>query len=222
MAPGSDPMPSVPENLAASGRAPPAPALVLASASPRRREILHQAGYEFDVHPADIDEDDHPLNLLPGDLAEWLAGEKARAIAPHFPASVVLAADTVVAFGDLILGKPDDPDHARQMLSLLSGSTHMVVTGVAALRAPSFFRSTRVISAVRMRQLTDGEIDQYVASNEWKGKAGGYGIQDDDPFVTRISGSFTNIVGLPLEETQELLAAAGIAPGEKRRSELER
>ena len=185
--------------------------LVLASASPRRRELLHEAGYEFEVHPADIDEDDHPIGLLPGDLAEWLATQKAQAIAGQFPGSLVLAADTVVAFGDTILGKPEDAKHARQMLRLLSGTTHMVVTGIALMRqSDSFRRTSRVISAVNMRELTDAEVEQYVAGNDWRGKAGGYGIQDNDPFVTRISGSYSNIVGLPMEEVCEWLKEAGI------------
>lgn len=187
------------------------PKLVLASASPRRRGLLHDAGFDFEVHPADIDEDDHPVGLLPGDLAEWLAGQKADVIAARFPDAVILAADTVVAFGDAILGKPEDADDARRMLKLLGGTTHLVVTGVAVVRpATSFRRSTRVISAVSMRALSDDEVARYVASNEWEGKAGGYGIQDDDPFVTRMSGSHTNVVGLPMEETGSLLAEAGV------------
>lgn len=185
--------------------------LILASASPRRRGLLHEAGYDFQVHPADIDEDDHPPGLLPGDLAQWLAVQKADAIAPRFAGAVVLAADTVVAFGDVILGKPDDADDARRMLRLLSGSTHMVVTGIAVARPSNGFRdAARVISAVNMRAMSSQEIDRYVASNDWQGKAGGYGIQDNDPFVTRISGSHTNIVGLPMDETRVMLAAAGV------------
>jgi septum formation protein len=191
----------------------PSPRLVLASASPRRRELLHVAGFDFEVHPADIDEDDHPISLLPGDLAEWLATQKAGEIARRFPNSIVLGADTVVAFGDSILGKPEDADHARWMLRLLSGSTHMVVTGVALARQrDELMRSTRVISAVNMRPLTDDEVERYVAGNDWQGKAGGYGIQDNDPFVTRTSGSFTNIVGLPMDETTAMLAEVGIVP----------
>lgn len=189
------------------------PRLVLASASPRRRELLHDAGYDFEVHPANIDEEDHPHGLLPGDLAEWLALEKAQVIAKQFPQSVVLAADTVVAFGDTILGKPEDAEHARQMLKLLGGTTHMVVTGIAVVGPAQRFRKCdRVISAVNMRVLTHEEIENYVASNEWQGKAGGYGIQDNDPFVTRVNGSHTNIVGLPMDETRALLSEAGIVP----------
>jgi septum formation protein len=194
-------------------RLPAVPRLVLASASPRRRGLLHEAGFDFEVHPADIDEDDHPVGLLPGHLAEWLAVEKAGVISRQFPGSAVLAADTVVAFGDTILGKPEDPDHARRMLRLLGGTTHMVVTGIAVLRLDDGFkRSDRVISAVSMRILTPEEIEGYVAGGDWRGKAGGYGIQDNDPFVSRVNGSFTNIVGLPMEEATAMLAEAGVAP----------
>ena len=192
---------------------PAPPRLILASASPRRRELLHAAGYDFEVHPADIDEDDHPPTILPADLAEWLAAAKARALADRSPADVILAADTVVALGDRPLGKPADATAAAAMLGLLSGTTHVVVTGVAVLKPDGTFqRSTRALSAVHMRKLSADEIAQYVASNQWQGKAGGYGIQDDDPFVTRMTGSHTNIVGLPMEATAELLAAAGVVP----------
>jgi septum formation protein len=134
-------------------------------------------------------------------------------IARQFPDAVVLAADTLVVFGDTILGKPDDADRARQMLGLLGGTTHLVITGVAVHRASEAFqRMTRVISAVQMRKLSAVEIEQYVATNDWRGKAGGYGIQDDDPFVTRMSGSMANIVGLPMDEARALLKEAGIEP----------
>ncbi len=189
------------------------PRLILASASPRRRELLAAAGYAFAVCPADIDEDDYPPTTLPADLAERLALLKAQALAARFPADVILAADTVVALGDRSLGKPADAAAAVAMLGLLSGTSHVVITGVAVLRpADALQRLTRVVSTVHMRQLTPSEIATYVATNQWQGKAGGYGIQDerDDPFVTRMTGSHTNIVGLPMEATAALLAAAGV------------
>jgi septum formation protein len=192
------------------------PRLILASASPRRRELLREAGYEFEVHPADIDEDDYPPQLLPADLAQRLAMLKAEALLPRFPEDVILAADTVVAFGDACLGKPENEADAMQMLQLLSGTTHVVITGVTVLRPAKKFRiSTRVMSAVRMRQWSAKELETYVASGDWQGKAGGYGIQDDrsDPFVIRQAGSHSNIVGLPMEATVELLASAGVSPG---------
>jgi septum formation protein len=189
------------------------PSLILASGSPRRQQLLREAGYTFTVVPADIDEDAYPAGLLPGGIAEHLAFEKAQAVAARFRDDVVLAADTVVAFGDRPLGKPADADDARRMLRLLGGTTHLVITGVCVIRrARKLVRSSRVTSAVHMRPLSDGEVDAYVASGEWEGKAGGYGIQDDDPFVTRMSGCHTNIVGLPMTHTARLLAEAGIHP----------
>jgi septum formation protein len=189
------------------------PRLILASASPRRQQLLTEAGYRFLVHPANIDEDDVPPNLGPADLAEYLARRKAAVVAAQFPTDVVLAADTVVAHGKLILGKPPDAAAAGRMLRLLGGTTHSVITGIAIVCiARNFSRHSRVISAVHMRPLKDEEILSYVASGQWQGKAGGYGIQDPDPFVIRTSGSHTNIVGLPMEATIELLNEAGLSP----------
>lgn len=191
------------------------PRLILASASPQRQRLLEQAGYQFKTHVASIDENDFPPDALPADVALRLARRKADAVAAKFPDAVVLGADTVVAFGDQIIGKPRDAEHARQMLQLLSGTTHIVITGVAVRhKQANHAADARVMSAVRVRPLTAREIDAYVASGEWQGKAGGYGIQDPDPFVTRMTGSHSNIVGLPMEATRRLLAAAGIYPKE--------
>lgn len=187
------------------------PRFVLASASPRRQELLASAGYEFDVAPADVDESAYPTGMLPGAVAVHLAEAKAKAVAAKHPDCVVLAADTVVAFGDVPLGKPSDEAGARRMLQLLSGTTHIVITAVTvAHTAENFFKTVRTMSAVRMRFLTPAEVDSYIASGEWIGKAGGYGIQDQDPFVTRIAGSHTNIVGLPMSVAKRLLAEAGV------------
>ena len=196
---------------------PPPPRLILASGSPRRRQLLRDAGYAFEVHPADIDESDYPPGTAPADLAEQLAVRKAAALADRYPADVILAADTVVAVAARPLGKPANAGDATAMLRLLAGSTHAVVTGVAVLRpADGYARSIRVLSTVAMRPLSPAEIAAYVASNQWQGKAGGYGLQDEyggaDPFVTRMTGSRTNIIGLPMEATAELLAAAGVVP----------
>lgn len=193
------------------------PAIVLASASPRRKSLMEEAGYVFTIVPANIDEENYPPGLHGAELAEWLAVAKARAICNQYPDSLVLAADTVVSLGQTLLGKPADADHAWRMLRQLSGSTHQVSTGVAAVRVrDGFSRSTRVISQVQMSELSDAEIERYVATNDWQGKAGGYGIQDNDPFVTCIGGSLTNIVGLPMDETREILSQAGIQPIAKR------
>jgi septum formation protein len=191
----------------------PPPRLILASASPRRQSLLRDAGYEFEVDPAEVDEGAYPASFLPSQIAVYLAEAKARVVAARHPDAVVVAADTVVAFGDQSLGKPADAAHARAMLQLLSGTTHLVMTGVAvANHAASFFKSSRSLSAVRMRFLTAGELERYIAGGEWQGKAGAYGIQDPDPFVTRQTGSRTNIIGLPMATTRQLLAEAGIHP----------
>ena len=188
------------------------PRLVLASASPRRQQLLREAGYEFAVFPANIDEEVYP-NLMPIELARHLSFEKAKAVAARFPNDVVLAADTVVAFGDRAMSKPEDAEDARRMLTLLSGTTHIVITGVTVMQKESDVRQTRVaMSAVRMRALSQAEIEGYIATGQWEGKAGGYGIQDNDPFVTRLSGSHTNVVGLPMELVEKILAELNILP----------
>jgi septum formation protein len=187
--------------------------LVLASASPRRQQLLREAGYDFTVFPANIDEDDH-LNLSPIELARHLSFEKAKVVAARFPNDVVLAADTVVAFGDRSLGKPEDVEDARRMLWLLSGTTQIVITGVTLMHKQSELRQTKTaMSAVRMRPITRDEIERYVASMQWEGKAGGYGIQDNDPFVIKMTGSYTNVVGLPMELVEPMLAEAGVKKG---------
>src|SRR5256714_1969409 len=186
--------------------------LVLARASPRRQELLREAGFEFSVFPANIDEDSY-LTLMPIELARHLSFEKAKAVASRFPHDVILAADTVVAFGDRALSKPEDADDARKMLTLLSGTTHIVITGVTIMQKESEVQQTRAaMSAVRMRALTPADLDAYIASGQWEGKAGGYGIQDQDPFVTKMSGSHTNIVGLPMELVQKMLGEVNIVP----------
>ena len=192
------------------------PRFILASASPRRQSLLRDAGYEFEIDAADIDESAYPTGMLPSKVAVHLAEAKAKAVAARHPDDVILAADTVVAFGDAMLGKPNDAAHAKRMLELLSGTTHIVITGVAVMHvAAEFNRTARAMSAVRMRLLAPTEIDHYVASGAWQGKAGGYGIQDPDPFVIRQAGSHTNIVGLPMTLTKALLSDAGVVPAEK-------
>lgn len=184
--------------------------LILASASPRRAQLLAEAGYQFQVQPAEIDEQ-AVTAAAPSELAQRLAVAKAEVIADRNPDDIVLAADTIVCLGEQVLGKPTDAAHARKMLELLSGTTQIVITGVCVTRkAASLQNSTRVMSAVRMDNLTKDQIEAYIATGDWQGKAGGYGIQDDDPFVKRVSGSHTNIVGLPMETVRRMLARAGI------------
>ena len=196
-----------------SVQSPATTKLILASTSPRRQSLLREAGYEFAVVPPGIDEDDYPQTLLPAELATFLARVKARSIAERYPDNVVLAADTVVAFGDRILGKPEDADEARRTLQLLSGTTHVVVTGVAVSHvARRFAQERRVLSAVRMRIMSRTDVDRYIESDMWQGKAGGYGLQDGNPFIKAVVGCPTNVVGLPMSTTRQLLAAAGVEP----------
>jgi septum formation protein len=191
----------------------PAAQFVLASRSPRRQELLREAGYEFIVDPADVDEEDYPPEVMPADLAVRLARIKAYSVAARRPSELILAADTVVAFGDKILGKPKDILEARYMLRLLSGTTHVVITGVSLVRrSDALAEEKRVLSAVQMRELSDDQIETYVMGDGWRDKAGGYGIQDNDPFVKLMAGDYTNIVGLPMKLTQAMLAGVGVMP----------
>lgn len=192
---------------------PVEPRLILASASPRRQQLLREARFDFVVHPAEIDEDALLADTLPLDLARELAIRKARAVSAVYPQDAVLAADTVVAFGDRSLGKPVEEREALRMLELLAGTTHIVITAVSLLCPARKVEMTRhAMSAVRMRFLTKREIGDYVAGGEWRGKAGGYGIQDHDPFVTRVGGSWTNVVGLPMRVVKAMLTDAGVWP----------
>lgn len=191
----------------------PSRTLILASASPRRRELLTQAGFRFQLLPADVDESQFPPTAWPDEVAALLADRKAAAVATREPDAVTLAADTVVALGRQTIGKPVDRHDARRILSMLSGTRHEVITAVCVQCPSAGVRLWRVVrSAVHMRPLTEAELAAYLDTGLWEGKAGAYGIQDNDPFVTRIDGSLTNIVGLPMDETRELLAAAGIEP----------
>jgi len=171
---------------------------------------MQDAGLRFACDPADIDEENYPRDLLPEQVARFLALAKARRVAERHPEALTIGADTVVALGGDLLGKPEDPDHARRMLGSLSGSTHSVITGVA-LVAPSqgIEQVDHELSTVTMRVLSSEEIEQYVAGGQWRGKAGGYGIQDHDPFVTCMSGPVSNVIGLPIER---LLAMLGALP----------
>jgi septum formation protein len=174
--------------------------------------LLRDAGYDFLVEPADVNEENFPPNIYPIDLAMLLAHAKADAVAPRFPADVILAADTVVAFGDRIINKPKDAADARKIVDLLSGTTHIVISGLSVVCIESgFSHHTRVMSGVRMKTLTAKQIDEYIARGLWQGKAGGYGIQDPDPIVQCIGGDPTNVIGLPMKKTKELLKEAGIS-----------
>lgn len=180
--------------------------LILGSGSPRRRELLAQIGVVPDeIRPADIDETPHK-NELPRPYAARLAVEKAQAIESD---DLILSADTVVAVGRRILGKPEDAGQAAQFLMLLSGRRHRVITGVA-LRLGDKVWSRQVETVVKFKRLSDMEISAYLRSNEWQGKAGGYAIQGiGGAFIPAINGSYTNVVGLPLTEVTNMLIGAG-------------
>ena len=180
--------------------------LTLASGSPRRRELLAQIGVVPDaILPADIDETPRKAEL-PRAYAGRLAREKAQGVQAD---GLVLAADTVVAVGRRILGKPEDAAQAAQFLTLLSGRRHRVMTGVA-LRLGDKIWARTIETTVKFKRLSDKELSAYLASGEWRGKAGGYAIQGlGGAFIPMINGSYTNVVGLPLTETANMLITAG-------------
>jgi septum formation protein len=186
------------------------PRLVLASESPRRRDLLDAIGLSPDlIAPADIDET--PLrDELPRRLAARLSAAKADAVAASHPDDYVLAADTVVSVGRRILPKAADADEVAQCLKLLSGRAHRVVTGVS-VRGPGGRRGDRVVETrLKMRRLTEADIRAYADSGEGVGKAGGYGIQGRaGAFILSLSGSWPAVVGLPLHETETLLKGLG-------------
>jgi septum formation protein len=184
--------------------------LVLASASPRRLELLRQIGIVPDlIDPADIDET--PLrNELPPAHALRLAREKALRVMPRHLGAFVLAADTVVACGRRILPKPTDEATARRCLELLSGRRHRVHSGVALVGPDGRLAVRRVDSKVEFKRLSDQELAAYLKSGEWREKAGGYAIQGRAAALIRfVSGSYSNVVGLPLFETAQLLSGCG-------------
>lgn len=182
--------------------------LILGSASPRRKDLLAQLGLTPDaILPPDINEDSAPREL-PRPYCARLAREKAMAVAAGED-DVVLCADTTVALGRRILGKPRDAGEAAQFLTLLGGRRHQVITAVAVRRGARLW-CREVVTDVKMKRLSDLELNSYLASGEWEGKAGAYAIQGlAGAFIPWISGSFTGVVGLPVAETAALLAAAG-------------
>lgn len=192
------------------------PKLVLASASPRRYALLQQIGLEPDaLLPADVDES-VKKGELPRTLAQRLAVEKAQVAAkivksqPELAGSFVLAADTVVCVGRRILPKCEIMDEASQCLRLLSGRAHRVYTGVCLITPNGVERHKIVETRVRFKRLSRLEIDAYLASQEWNGKAGGYAIQGlAGAFVLKLIGSYSSVVGLPLYETMVLLGGEG-------------
>ncbi|MEC9153597.1 MAG: nucleoside triphosphate pyrophosphatase [Pseudomonadota bacterium] len=184
--------------------------LVLASASPRRRDLLAQIGVVPDaIDPADIDEQPR-RSELPRDYAKRIAAAKADAVLPRHSGSYLLAADTVVACGRRILPKAEDAATARACLEMLSGRRHRV-HGAFVLLAPNGKMSARLVTTtVVFKKLSGAELEAYLSDSEWKGKAGGYAIQGKaTAFVRQVNGSYSNIVGLPLFETAQALKGMG-------------
>ena len=182
--------------------------LILGSGSPRRKELLALLGIVPDaILPPDIDEDPRK-GELPRPYAARLAREKAAAVAGGED-DIILCADTTVALGRRILGKPRNAGEAAEFLTMLGGRRHEVITAVAVRRGARLW-ARESVSAVKMKRLSDAELNAYLAGGEWEGKAGAYAIQGAaGAFIPWISGSFTGIVGLPLAETAALLQAAG-------------
>ncbi|MFW6155263.1 MAG: Maf family protein [Planctomycetota bacterium] len=182
---------------------------VLASQSSRRRQLLLEAGYRFEVIAPPLDEPSSvPEAVTPSQHAESLAYFKARAVMERYrPSLPVLGADTVVALDDHLFGKPADVDDARRILSALSGTRHEVITGLALVDPHGCRLIASDVTHVRMHPMADEAMEAYLATGLWEGKAGAYGIQDrDDPLVDCIEGSFSNVVGLPLEQLPGLFA----------------
>ena len=185
------------------------PKLILASASPRRQELLREAGINFEVHPAHITEERNAGERAL-DYAQRLAREKALQVAERFPADFVLGADTIVVVDEEVLEKPADKEDAARMLRTLSGRAHEVITGVC-LAGPDAYTDTRVcITQVYFRPLEEQEIQEYIVGREPMVKAGAYASQGGVArWVVRLEGDYSNVVGLPLPVVKEMLRAAG-------------
>ncbi len=188
---------------------------ILASASPRRKGLLSEWGFEFEVIPSPVDEPDaSTYEGLPADVAMALSTFKAEQVARLHPDTIILGADTVVALDAVLYGKPKDAEDARRILSTLMHHTHDVVTGITIIDGLTNRRQIESdMSRITMTPMTPAQLDAYIESGLWHGKAGAYGVQDhDDQFVKNLDGSFTNVVGLPLELATSMLAKFGIEP----------
>ncbi|MHC4737709.1 MAG: Maf family protein [Planctomycetota bacterium] len=182
--------------------------IILASASPRRKELLADAGYEFKVVVPDIDESAFlPERLEPCQHAKQLALAKAKTVASKYPDSLVIGADTIVDFNGQIIGKPTDADNAEKITRTLFSKPHKVITAVALVRLSD---NTEIIESditkVYPKKMTNEQIIEHIKSESWRDKAGAYAIQENgDEFIEKIEGSLTNVMGLPMELLQQLL-----------------
>ena len=183
--------------------------LILASGSPRRRELLARMGYTFEICTPDVDE--HVAGHA-RDIVHTLAGRKARAAAAHYEDGVIIASDTLVSLDGVPLGKPADEREAHEMLAALSGREHEVFTGVCVMDAKTGQSETRTVrTGVTFRDITPEEIDAYIATGEPMDKAGAYAIQGGAaPFVSALDGEYENVVGFPVAEVREMLSGFGM------------
>lgn len=195
--------------------------LVLASASPRRQDLLRAHGYAFEVVVSPVAEpDDMPGAKTPIQRAEALSRFKAESVRPTARDAWILSGDTIVALDDVVFGKPTDREDARRIISILAGTTQDVITGVTLLHAMTgVCRTEHDVTRVTMKPLSESEIESYLDTEAWRGKAGAYGIQDRaDAFITRTEGSFSNVVGFPMELVMQMLADVGVRPSGSRPS----
>jgi len=186
--------------------------IILASASPRRKELLTKAGYRFTCLSADIDESAFlSKDISPCEYAKRLAVAKAKSIAEKYPCSVVIGADTVVDFAGEIIGKPTDAKEAEQITKKLFSSPHKVITAVAIVRLSDCIEIVESdITTVYPKRLRPEQIAEHIEGKSWRGKAGAYAIQEGgDEFVEKIEGSLTNVMGLPMELLQRMLERIG-------------
>ncbi|MEX2174241.1 MAG: Maf family protein [Pirellulaceae bacterium] len=190
---------------------PPAPRLILASSSPRRRELLAEAGYAFDVIPPhESAECGICSRETPPELVARLARQKAADVAARVDSGIVIGCDTVAECGGQILGKPKDREHAQQMLKLMRGREHHVYSGLCLWRRPGDQRRLEVdVTRLVMDSISDDDLAAYLATNAWEGKAGAFGYQDGLDWVHVVEGSESNVVGLPMELLKRLLLQLG-------------
>jgi nucleoside triphosphate pyrophosphatase len=197
--------------FAVSMVAMPQPRLILASNSPRRRQLLVEAGYKFDIIPPhESAEDDGQADESPAELVARLATQKAEDVARRVSDGIVIGCDTVAECAGQILGKPRDRDHARRMLELLCGQEHRVLSGLCLWRRPDDRRRIAVeTTRLVMDPLSDADLEAYLAAGDWQGKAGAFGYQDGLDWVHVIEGSESNVVGLPMELLARMLHEFG-------------
>ncbi len=191
---------------------------ILASASPRRKLLLTRAGYCFQVIPSNIDESTFAVDGLSSiDHTKQLALAKANDVAKKYPSRLVLGADTVVDFTGKIVGKPKDAADAERITRMLFSAPHKVITAVALVKIDEAIETAETATTiVYPRKLTEDQIAEHIKNGSWRGKAGAYGIQETgDEFIERIEGSFTNVIGLPMELVEKLLGGLALTPPRK-------